>query len=211
MDDRPPPDGVKLSMLIQPVSKPVPVDQHRENDSESSPLAAPHPSEAAKALQEVLLSGNAWKLRVIARAIDILIVVVVSNVIVFGGLVLLIWQSDRFSIDGTVLLVSLVLAPLVWFFGYYFVLELRFQRTLGKKILGFKVYDQNGNKPPARKILVRTVLHLFSMSYFIWVADLATMVFGHEHRTLIDRISGTKVIRKESFEVEEPVGEIPSG
>ena len=42
-------------------------------------------------------------------------------------------------------------------FLYYFILETKYGKTIGKMILGMKVVDANGNKPTKGRIALRTI------------------------------------------------------
>ncbi|MCJ7503967.1 MAG: RDD family protein [Acidobacteriia bacterium] len=97
--------------------------------------------------------------------------------VVFGGFFLILSVSahpikHRFHVDiwedapGTVIL-------LVWWFLYYFILEMALGRTLGKFITGTKVVTREGEKPSAGTIALRTLSRFvpFEALSGFWISD----------------------------------------
>ncbi len=74
-------------------------------------------------------------------------------------------------------------------FLYYFFFEAFTNQTPGKMITKTRVVDAEGNKPPLKKILIRSLLRLVYL-------DVFSFLFGSSG--LHDELSGTAVISKKS-------------
>ena len=72
------------------------------------------------------------------------------------------------------------------FFGYYFVMELQFQKTLGKFITKTKVVNKYGEKPTTSELVARTFCRFIPFDNFSF---LFTKNGFH------DSLSSTKVVR----------------
>ncbi|WP_422348929.1 RDD family protein [Flagellimonas sp.] len=72
------------------------------------------------------------------------------------------------------------------FFGYYFVMELQFQKTLGKFITKTKVVNKYGEKPTVGELVARTFCRFIPFDNFSF---LFTKNGFH------DSLSSTKVVR----------------
>ncbi len=65
-------------------------------------------------------------------------------------------------------------------------------KTPGKALLRLRVVDQLGKKPDAAKVLLRTVVLLFSI--YLFFIPLTYAFFNPQRRALHDFIAGTYVV-----------------
>ncbi len=96
------------------------------------------------------------------------------------------------SLNGAPAVVSIALVV-----AYYFVLELRFGRTLGKLLNGLRAVSVDGGPLTARKALVRTigrVIDLLPVLYLI--GFIALLVSGSPRQRIGDRLAGTTVLAR---------------
>lgn len=116
--------------------------------------------------------------------IDTIICYVLSFfVIVLAGLL------TPIANDAYLTLISFILI-LGTFFGYYFIMESKYQKTLGKYLTKSKVVNKEGNIPTQNEIMTRTFCRFIPFDNFSF---LFTKNGFH------DSISSTKVI-KDNFE-----------
>jgi len=78
----------------------------------------------------------------------------------------------------------------VVFFCYYFLFELFFGKTIGKMLTKTIVVDQNGNKPRALRLIIRTLLRMIPV-------EGLSFLFGNYG--LHDLLSKTTVVKIESL------------
>ena len=74
----------------------------------------------------------------------------------------------------------------VTFIGYYYIMEVRFQKTVAKFITKTKVVTNNGSKPSKSDILIRTFCRFVPLDHFSY---LFTRNGFH------DRFSSTRIIK----------------
>ncbi|HMF42775.1 MAG TPA: RDD family protein [Polyangia bacterium] len=79
-----------------------------------------------------------------------------------------------------------VLFALLFFVGYYVILEAAFGWTIGKLITGTRVVDDDGNKPAVLRVLGRTLARLIPFEVFSFLFANAGW-----H----DSLSGTRVVK----------------
>ena len=85
------------------------------------------------------------------------------------------------------LIIMMLITLLISIFNYYFILELYFQKTLGKALTGSKVIEENGEKASVKKIILRTICRFIPID---WIS------FIFFRNGIHDRLSKTKVIRE---------------
>jgi len=93
----------------------------------------------------------------------------------------MLWYTREIT---TMNLVSIVL-----FFLYYFIWEALTGRTLGKLISGTIVVNENGEKPTASEIFIRTICRFIPFEYFSFLGE----------RGWHDSISKTYVVKKHIY------------
>jgi uncharacterized RDD family membrane protein YckC len=77
---------------------------------------------------------------------------------------------------------------------YYFALEARFGRTVGKRLVGLRVLARDGAPASTRAILIRTVARVVDALPLLYVVGLISMLCGRPRRRLGDRLAGTIVV-----------------
>lgn len=90
-------------------------------------------------------------------------------------------------------IVSLIIFLVNW--GYFFLTEwLAGGKTLGKRLLGIRVVDDQGGSPTTLSILVRNLLRVIDMLPVYYLLGMV-MVFSHpKHKRLGDLMAGTLVV-----------------
>ena len=94
----------------------------------------------------------------------------------------------------------LTIGLLLLFFCYFGLFEHKYGKTLGKRLMGLSVVDNDGRHPSARQILIRTsfrlieVNPLFGFGLALWVA-----LISKTSRRIGDYAAGTYVARDEDL------------
>ena len=134
--------------------------------------------------------GDALGRRVVAALFDLALCVVL-----FVVLALLIGDSESgggnvsLNLEGASFLVYLALV-----LAYYFAFEAASGRTVGKRLLGVRVVDLDGRKPPGGRIAVRTLLRLIDGILF-YAVGLITIALTRRRQRLGDLAARTTVVR----------------
>lgn len=68
--------------------------------------------------------------------------------------------------------------------------------TPGKKILGMKIVDENGNPPGFGKALIRNLLRIVDALPFAYLLGIILMASSDQKQRLGDRAAGTYVVAK---------------
>jgi uncharacterized RDD family membrane protein YckC len=105
-----------------------------------------------------------------------------------GGLV-----SGGFELTGIPALVAMM-AYLAVGFGYFILLEERYGRTLGKRLLGLRVVNEDGSPITMGTSVVRNVIRIVDGLFFYAVGAVSMLVSGKKQR-LGDRVANTVVVR----------------
>lgn len=105
-----------------------------------------------------------------------------------GGLV-----SGGFELTGIPAFVAM-LASLSIGFGYFILLEERYGRTLGKRLLGLRVLNEDGTPITMGTSIVRNVLRVADGLFFYAVGAVVMLVSGKKQR-LGDHVADTVVVR----------------
>ena len=138
-----------------------------------------------------------------ARFIDGVIIIVITTIVAVG-----IGGSSAFSgstdIDGATVIAGLVGAVIAFLWEALFIRSMG--ATPGKLMLGMQVVDaDSGDSPPAdptpwmrsaNKLLGLIPLLGGLVSLVIGVVSLIFLFSDDEHRTVMDRIGGTRVVDK---------------
>jgi uncharacterized RDD family membrane protein YckC len=112
-------------------------------------------------------------------------------------------RTAAFVIDGIVLVIliyffynlnpNLMMIPVLLFvipIMYNIVMITRWQASIGKLLIGLRIYNQYGETPSWKQVLVRTLIALPS---YILILPIFALFFSDEKQTLHDRISKTVV------------------
>jgi uncharacterized RDD family membrane protein YckC len=96
-----------------------------------------------------------------------------------------------FNISEEFVMLIGYLTLFVTFIGYYYMMEVSFQKTVAKFITKTKVVTNDGNKPSKKDILVRTFCRFVPLDH---VSYLFTRNGFH------DRLSNTKILKDDRIE-----------
>lgn len=118
-------------------------------------------------------------LRFVNYLIDIIAGYVTAFIIAMIVTLILPLDFIGFQLAASILVVAS-------FFAYYILMEVIFQKTLGKFVTKTKVVTVNGQKPPERTIVLRTLCRLIPFDH---ISFLFTKNGFH------DNLSKTKVIK----------------
>ena len=124
---------------------------------------------------------------------------------VSGGLFLPLGHG----ISGTVLAILLI-GFFVIYFGYFIFFEHMMNgQTIGKRILGLRVIQENGEPANFFQILIRGFLR---SSVDMLYVGIFVILFSKKHKRLGDMAAGTIVISEKSVKIDEtPSFMLPSG
>ncbi|MDR5591011.1 RDD family protein [Christiangramia sp. SM2212] len=132
-----------------------------------------------KGIKETKSNSVSSILRLVNYIIDIIVAYTGSFIIAMIISLIIPFDFIGFEIAGLILIIAS-------FFTYYILMEVLFQKTLGKFITRTKVVTTNGNKPSELDIVTRTFCRLIP---FDRISYLFTRNGFH------DRLSNTKVIK----------------
>ena len=79
--------------------------------------------------------------------------------------------------------------------GYHTVLEWRFGKTVGKRLVQIRVQGADGTPPSLGASLVRNLLRLVDWLPMLYPVGIVAVVLSDEHRRLGDRLGDTVVVR----------------
>lgn len=104
-----------------------------------------------------------------------------------------------FGIDVTERFSSYLVSSIVIFL-YYFIMEAKCGKTVGKIILGMKVVDANGNKPSNGKIALRTICRFIPFDAFSFLVSECWKKDGEFCGNWHDGLSKTYVVNMKAVE-----------
>jgi len=146
-----------------------------------------------------------WPLRMVNLLIDVFAIYAFAFILlIIATLIALVW-SDAMSVwltgmtdTGYNILGAVIMS------AYYIITELTMQRTLGKYITGTMVVMEDGSKPQARAIVIRTLCRFLPFEVFSF--------FRSYPRGWHDNSSGTYVVKakkyKEAIQLQNAFSEI---
>jgi len=127
-------------------------------------------------------------LRLVHFIIDTIVWLVAISIL--GFLLSILPFSLSLNNELTIMLIGYAIL-FVTFICYYYIMEVKYQKTVAKFITRTKVVTNNGHKPSKRNILVRTFCRLIPL-------DRISFLFTRNG--LHDRLSGTQVIKDDRIE-----------
>lgn len=95
---------------------------------------------------------------------------------------------------------SLYLLCFIVIFLYYFILETKYGKTIGKMILGMKVVDANGNKPTKGRIALRTICRFIPFEALSFLGSECWKKDGGFSGNWHDGLSETYVVNLKAVE-----------
>lgn len=129
--------------------------------------------------------------RVLAFAIDLIFLVLITNVI--QNLYFLDFLKFNFGEVGRFNLSVSLLPPLIWFV-YFFICDLFAKASLGKIILSLEVSSLTEDEVNFRQILIRNLTKSFVSP--ILLIGFIMAFFNKERLALHDKTSNTKIVLK---------------
>ncbi len=129
--------------------------------------------------------------RVIASAIDLLVMLLISLVILFTLNCFI--YDEAVYITFNFLLITLIS---VW---YLALLKRSGFRTIGYILAGVKIVDLKGGKPSIVKMILRVFLSVIGP--FEFIPDIFWIMSESTRQTLRDKFIGTYVVRKDAVPV----------
>ena len=153
--------------------------------------------------------ADPW-LRIAAKVIDAIVATLIT--LPFGAVAIV--NSFRNGADGTDLEVNIGLALLGAIVGaaYYTLMNTYLSATVGKLLLGLRIVKRDGTEPlgipdgPKRSLVhIAAILAAIPVvgllvSAVTWIIGLVSLVFlftDPEHRTVMDRVADTYVVKKQ--------------
>jgi len=137
--------------------------------------------------------------RASAQIIDTLIIALIyAGLFLFLYLVEDIWIGTFASVSN---IVTAVVIFLVFFIygGYFFLFELFMGgRTPGKRLLGVRVIQENGQSATALALLIRNLLRIIDFLPFYYFIGILMLFFHSKHKRLGDIVGGTLVVHERS-------------
>jgi uncharacterized RDD family membrane protein YckC len=135
---------------------------------------------------------NHWILRLIAFIIDSIIIGIVAGIIYFFVILSLFATGSWFALWGSYLLLPFLLG--IFEILYFVFMEVSYDATLGKKILGLQVQTANGGKVTFDKAFIRNISKIYWLFLLLdWILGIA--IAGTDQRQkYTDRIAGTTVV-----------------
>ncbi|WP_132059334.1 RDD family protein [Halorussus amylolyticus] len=98
------------------------------------------------------------------------------------------------NLEGTPALLSFAL----WFglaIGYHTVLEWKYGKTIGKRLVGIRVTNADGSRVSLGSSVVRNVLRLVDWLPMFYVVGIVAIAISKRQARLGDRFGGTTVVR----------------
>lgn len=129
--------------------------------------------------------------RIGAVFVDLVVVSVVSLVIIMQTEFRELLADGRIpSTADTHRVVPILLAVLV---GYHIIMELLWQRSLGKMLTKVCVVDLQGRRPAWWRIVLRNLIRPFDLFLF-GLVGLSSIIWSRRNQTLGDMAAGTRVV-----------------
>lgn len=158
--------------------------RNRNIDTEKIELVKATLMEKLEAQKAFDTQFDTQKVGLMARFINYLV-----DTLIFGILLLLLGELLELILpapDPNSESIVILFIALIVFFGYYVIMESKFQKTIGKYLTKTKVVNSNGTKPEIGDIFRRTACRLIPFDRFSFL-----FVSSGFH----DKLSDTLVIR----------------
>ncbi|MFB6204044.1 MAG: RDD family protein [Candidatus Nanohaloarchaea archaeon] len=136
--------------------------------------------------------------RVGAQIIDLLLIGFISfiTIFIFAGIGAAAGGSES-AIAGLFTGIGLLIATAA-LVGYSFILEAIWDgQTIGKRILGIKVVQEDGETLDTVSALIRNLPGVAAYSWIAYLVALLSMAASDRRQRLFDRLAGTVVVREE--------------
>ena len=144
--------------------------------------------------QSMQLDLGHWLLRLIALIIDSIILSIVAWIILaIGALGFLVTDGLAFWAFGGFWLLFLLLEG-AFAVLYFIVLDVSWEGTLGKRVLGLRVQTVNSTRINYSQSFIRNISKIFPLFLLLdWLIGIATP--GDRRQKYSDRMAGTVVVQ----------------
>lgn len=136
-----------------------------------------------------------WVLRIIALIIDAVVLGVIALILFLVLLIPLVFVGALgafFAFWGWVLVYPFVVGLIMVL--YFLVLDVAWQGTLGKRVLGLRVQTVNGSRISYSQSFIRNVSKIFWLFLLLdWLIGIATP--GDRRQKYSDRVAGVTVVQ----------------
>lgn len=130
--------------------------------------------------------------RLLAYMVDLVVIIAY----IYGTTTVLEPLINSSEVIGETAFFIIILIPV---FCYHLVLEVLWNgRTLGKKVLGIKVMDKEGNKPSLSQYALRWVMRLVDITITMGVGAILSIALSNLSQRLGDMVAGTIVVDERS-------------
>ncbi|MBP3952676.1 RDD family protein [Bacillus suaedae] len=135
--------------------------------------------------------------RASAFIIDQIIITIVNIAMVLFFVFVMIGQDNLFIESSTVPIAIMVISIFLVNWGYFFAVEyFSGGRTIGKKMIGIRVIQENGHSITLLASFIRNLLRIIDQLPASYLLGM-TMVFLHsKHKRLGDIVAGTIVVHE---------------
>jgi uncharacterized RDD family membrane protein YckC len=134
--------------------------------------------------------------RAAAMIIDQVLITIVNFLIIF--VFLFANSSDFLYLSNS--WIPIAIAVVIVFginWGYFFVCEYFFSgKTLGKKIVGIRVIQENGHSLTLLSSIIRNLLRIIDMLPTCYFVGMVVVFFHSKHKRLGDIVAGTIVVHE---------------
>jgi len=129
------------------------------------------------------------------------VALIIDDIIVsalLSGVFFLLADKDgtTYSLGGGAI-VTLSAVGVVWTIGYWWVQEAAWGATIGKALVGIRVYDNEGGDAGVGQTLVRNLVRPFHLYALVgWIVAMAS---GPRRQRTFDMLAGTVVARRDEM------------
>lgn len=124
------------------------------------------------------------------------ILLTVFNIMLALFLVFVISADIAMSVTDSAVALAIILFFLVYW-GYFFVCEYFFGgKTLGKRLMGLRVIQDNGHSITLLSSFIRNLLRIIDMLPFGYLTGMIMVFFHSRHKRLGDLVAGTIVVHE---------------
>lgn len=149
--------------------------------------------------------------RAAAFLIDQLILMLVNLLIIVSAFLIMSGQQEFNLVFDAVpsVLAGAIILVFIINSGYFLVLEyFTGGRTIGKKILGVRVIQENGHSITLLSSLIRNLLRLIDSLPAAYLTGILMIFFHSRHKRLGDIVAGTLVVHERGKKGKKRVGDI---
>lgn len=144
--------------------------------------------------------------RFLAIAIDTLIQIAVTIVVVLSGMLLFFVLLRDHEPSTLWIAAIMILCFFVLFYGYFAIFEAIWNgQTPGKRSVGIRVIKNSGRPITPAESVARNMLRIVDQMPTLYATGIVSMLLSKQNRRLGDFVAGTIVVRESSLELARPV------